>query len=357
MTRVSLPARGATDRCPFCCLAGLWLLLTVAPAIAGAETLPAPSIGVTLPLPAANAFGVTVAFGPGDGLMYVWDGAAVLKQDAPLSSSYTSIGAVGTGSADAGPIAFSSDGTSLLVGNGAGGGMPAGNAGLLFTIPAAGGDSNVALATVDFHASFTGAPLSAAQTLFFINQGNASFSASSVSVFGLTTNTNVPVIENIPGASTSMAVDSSGRFVVGVGFGPQAGHLHSFQLADLQTAFDTAMPLDWTDGEVFNAESNNSGFGLFFDSRGFLFAGGPDGVTVFDTLGNSRVYENNGFTEVIYDPFNDRVLVTGFGDQQGLYPASMFVVPEPATLAMALGWALVLIPRWRRAWRRSGVAT
>lgn len=331
------------------------VVLAATALVAQAAVLPAPTFPVSLPPPATNAFGVSVAFGPGDGLMYVWDGAQVLKQDAPLASTYTSVGNVGSGSADAGPIAFSRDGSELLLGNGAGGILGGANNGLVFTTPAAGGNSNTPLATVDFHASFVAAPLGASNNKFFVNQGNALFSGSSISVLDNTDGSNVPVVENIPGASGGVAVSAADRMFVGIGFGPQRGQLRSFAMSDLLTAYDTATPLEWTDGDVFNALDNNSGFGLAVDARGFLFAGGPDGVTVFDTNGNALLYENDGFTGVTYDPFNDRILVTGFGAQQGLYPASLFVVPEPATTVLAWGAiACVVLSQWRRARLRSG---
>ncbi|REK12021.1 MAG: hypothetical protein DWQ37_13465 [Planctomycetota bacterium] len=328
------------------------LLLSAAGALpVRAEVLPPPTYDLTLPPPAANAFGVSVAFGPSDGLLYVWDGASVLKQDAPLSGSFTSIGNVGSGSSDAGPVAFSRDGDELLLGNGAGGALGGANADLIFSIPAAGGDGNVAIGTVPYHARFLAAPLGASNDLYFINQGNASFSASSVSVFDATDGSNVSVIADIPGASTAMAVDALDRLFVGVGFGPQRGQLRSFALSDIQTAYDTTAPLNWTSGDVFNAADNNSGAGLFFDARGYLFAGGPSGVTVFGN-GIVETYENNGFTLVDYDPVNDLVLVTGFGDHQGLYPASMFLIPEPSALLLAACWLAVFLPAWRRRHRR-----
>ncbi len=67
---------------------------------------------------------------------------------------------------------------------------------------------------------------------------------------------------------------------------------------------------------------------MFFDAAGRLFVGGSDGVTVFTTHGNSRVFDNSGYTTVTYDPLDDRVLVTGFGNEQGIYNASSFVVPQ-----------------------------
>jgi len=330
--------RGGAFRLAILAFGGLFV-----PLFAAAEILPPPPIPFSLPPPAANAFGVSVAFGPSDGLMYVWDGAGVLKQDAPLSTSFTSIGNVGSSSADAGPIAFSRDASELLIGNGGGGILAGAHAGLIFTIPAAGGDSNTPLATIDFHDNFLAAPLGVSNHKFFVNQGNVPFSASSVSVLDNTDGSNVSIIENIPGASGGMAVSPSGQLFVGIGFGPQVGELRSFSLAALESAYNSTTPLAWTAGTLFNSASNNSAFGLFFDARGFLFAGGPDGVTVFDPAGNGVVYENNGHTGAVYDPLNDRVLVTGFGDHQGLYPASMFVVPEPGGLALAVGAILAIL--------------
>ncbi len=204
-----------------------------------------------------------------------------------------------------------------------------------------------------YHNAFLAAPLGSSNDRFFIDQGNASFTGSSVSVFDDTDGTNVTVITDIPGASTSMALSAADRLYVGVGFGPQRGELRSFAVADLLAAYNSATPLDWTSGQVFNDVDNNSGSGLFFDARGYLFAGGPNGVTVFDTAGNSEFYDNSGFTTVDYDPVHDLVLVTGFGDQQGLYPASMFFTPEPGALALAAIAIVALLPSLRRKWRRS----
>lgn len=334
-------------------LGALAFALVLAARAAQADVLPPPVHPIVLPPPAGNAFGVSAAFAPGDGLLHVWDGASILKQNAYLSSSFTPIGGVGSGSADAGPLAFSRDGSQLLVGNGAGGALGGAHAGLVFTLPAAGGDNNVPLATVPFHLTFLAAPLGPANDKYFINQGNASFTASSVSVLDSGDSSNVPVIANIPGASTSMTISALDRLFVGVGFGPQRGQLRSFAVADIEAAYNSATPLDWTSGELFNAADNNSGAGLFFDARGYLFAGGPDGMTVFGN-GQIVVYENSGFTSIDYDPVHDLVLVTGFGEQQGLYPASMFVIPEPQSLLLAACGLLALIPFGSRLRRAAG---
>jgi hypothetical protein len=164
--------------------------------------------------------------------------------------------------------------------------------------------------------------------------------------------TNKPVIENIPGSSGSMAISPSGDLFVGVGSGDEPGHLRAFSLAAVENAYNTSNPLDWTDGALFNSVSNNSAFGLFFDARGYLFAGGPDGITVFDPSGTAVVYENTFYTSIDYDAENDLVLVTGYGLHRGLYPASMFQVPEPATFVLAFGWFVVVLAFARRRVRR-----
>jgi hypothetical protein len=323
-----------------------------------AELLPPPSVSVSLPGPAPpNAFGVSVAFGPNDGLMYVWDGANVLKQNGFNSDNFVSIGTVGSGSADAGPIAFSRDAARLLVGNGGGGILGGAHAGLVFGIPASGGDSSSEIAKIDFHHSFLAAPLGASNDKFFVDSGNASFTGSSVSVFDQVTGSNATVIDAIPGASASMAV-GGGRLYVGVGFGPSRGELRSFALSDLDTAYDNATQLDWGDGALLNDLDNNSGAGMFIDARGFLFTGGPDGVTMFDTQGNNRLYENQGYSSVEYDRANDRFLVTGFGNEQGIYPASafFFLVPEPSAAVLALLLAISCTGLARRMRRRGAPA-
>lgn len=326
------------------------VLLTHVLGAQAAEILPAPPVSLTLPLPSANSFSVSTAFGP-DGLLYVWNGAQILKQDAPLSSSFSSIGNVGSGSADAGPLAFSRDDSQLLAGNGAGGFLGGVHSGQLFTTAAAGGDSNLAASNVPFHDRVLAANVGVSNDLYFIDQGNDSFTGSSVSVFNAATGANDLLIGSIPGASSAMAIDAIGRLYVGIGFGPLRGQLRRFEQAALENAFATTTPLDWTSGELFNSLDNNSGAGMFFDARGVLFVGGPNGVTVFDQNGNVNAYDNGGFTLVDYDSVNDRVLVTGFGDWQGLYPAGMFQVPEPGTWALMVvgAAALVAVRQKRRA--------
>ncbi|HZZ30196.1 MAG TPA: hypothetical protein VFE46_19515 [Pirellulales bacterium] len=298
-----------------------------------AVSLGDPTTPVNLPLNSSDAYGVSVAFGPLDGLMYVWDGASVLKQDGFNSDSYTSIGSVNTSGSDAGPITFSTDFSQILLGNGAGGTNPDGNAGNIFAMSAAGENATSPVGNIPFHASFLAAPFSGSNSKYFIDSGTDAFgSGSNVSVFDSTAGASVPaisVINGIPGASTSMTMDSSGRLYVGVGFGPDAGQIRRFSLSDLQNAYNTNTALEWSSGQLFNAKDNNGGAGMFFDARGYLFVGGIQGVTVFDLQGNSEVYSNDGYTSVVYDKANDRFLASGFGDEQGIYSASAFNVHLP----------------------------
>ncbi|MBI3837163.1 MAG: hypothetical protein HY288_04415 [Planctomycetia bacterium] len=336
---------------PTTVLSLVWLFIASS---ARAVDLPPPPVAVTLPNPDANAFGVSVVFGPNDGLMYVWDGSSVLKQNGIDSSSFSPLGQFnggGANSADAGPIVFSNLGTQLLFGNGAGGLLGNTFNGQIFSMPASGANFSNSVGKVDFHSAFLVDPTGGSNSKYFVNSGvDANGSASLVSIFDSTTGANVSVIQGILGASgNGMAMDAAGNLYVGIGFGPpHTGELRSFSLADLTTAYTTGTPLDWTMGHVFNQLENNSAAGLFFDTRGFLFAGGLDGVTVFDKQGHSRLYDNHGFTEVTYDPKDDRVLVTGFGSESGIYLASAFLVPEPSTAALALPSGLLLIPLCRR---------
>ena len=316
--------------------------------------LPAAPTTITFPNPTSPnvpAFSTVLAtFGPSDGLLYVWDGVNVLKESAPGTSQFNPFGSVpSTNSSDPGPITFSSDGNQILLGNGAGGNLGGTFNGMMYIMPKTGGAvaSPVGGSTL-WHDAFVASSLSSSQ--YFVNQGNASFSGSSVSRYDATADIVKSVIQNIPGAGASMAV-GNGRLFVDIGFGPQRGEIRSFALTQLNTAASNNSPLDWTTGTIFNSQDNNSGAGMFFDQRGLLFVGGGDGVTVFDTLGHSRLYSNNGYSVVTYDSHDNAVLVTGFGDHQGIYLASMFAVPEPSTALLAL-LGLLSLPLRRRMRRR-----
>ncbi len=329
-------------------------MLAMLASASGQVPLPDPPTPFTPPFPSTNAFFVDVAFGPSDGLAYVWDGAQVLKQNGPNSAQFTPIGSVPSGnSADVGPISFSGDGTNLLLGNGAGGVLQGSFNGLIFGMPSTGASVSSPVGNAAFNTSFAALPATSDQ--YFVDEGvlvgTETFpSASSVSFFNSTTHADTTLIPNIPGNSASVVVHN-GQLYVGIGFGPERGEIRSFALSTLENALSTSSTVPWTSGQLINSLDNNSGAGMFFDDRGFLFVGGGNGVTVFDTQGHSRVYLN-GFTSLVYDSFDDRVLVTG--DKVGIYPASAFVVPEPSTamLATAAGAVLLAIALWRRNVRR-----
>src|SRR5207253_240884 len=105
-------------------------------------------------------------------------------------------------------------------------------------------------------------------------------------------------------------------------------------LVDLASEGNT---LEWTAGQLFNSADNNSGAGMSFDSRGNLFVGGPDGVSVFNSSGGSQLYATgaSSFPIVMYNAANDQFAFTlnGFNDPQGLgfnpriYRAAEFAAP------------------------------
>ncbi len=340
-------------------------LLLTASALGGSARadvpLPAPTIPVNLPVPtSANVpffSTVSAAFSPG-GVLYVWDGVNVLQQQNGLSSnSYQAIGsAPGSNSADPGPIAFSNDGSQIWLGNGAGGNLGGNYNGMIFNVPAAGGTTSAPVGTVPWHDSFLSNP--AASNQMFVDYGvlaPGSFfpDTSAVSIFNETTGASTTVIQGIPGASTSMAINN-GRLYVGVGYLPDEGQIRSFPLTDLSNALSSGTPLDWsTSGAWFNQQDNNNGTGMFFDQRGYFFAGGDNGVTVIDPQGHSRVFDN-GFSSIVYDAHDNDLLV--IGNQTGIYSASSFLVPEPSGAALAVICALILVPFYARRRRRGASA-
>ncbi len=148
-----------------------------------------------------------------------------------------------------------------------------------------------------------------------------------------------PLIQNIPGASSSITFDSANRLYVSIGFGPDRGQIRRFTLAQLDLAA-AGTPLDWTSGQLFNSADNNSGSGMFFDARGNLFVGGPNGIAVFDQSGASQSYSTgvDSFPSISRNAVNDQfaLLLGGTNDPLNLgyspliYRAADFSVPSPA---------------------------
>jgi hypothetical protein len=319
---------------------------------ARAAVLPPPPTPITLPPPASTAFADSMTFGP-DGLLYVWTGSEVKRQSAVDSSLFTTLGTVAAAGSDAGPIAFSRDGSTILLGNGFGGTVPAAG-GLVYTMPATGGAVSTSLAEIDGHYSFLAANIGT-NSSYFVDLGVDPFPSSEVMVFDTMSKSMVPVITGIPGASTSMALDAAGDLVVGIGYGPQVGTFNSFTKADLSAALSSQHALDWNSGHFVASSSTTTGSGLFF-AHGKLFAGGgligsPGGLTVFDSQGHGQLFENGFSTTLVYDPFSDRVLVAGGNQDDGVYPTSAFLVPEPsaAVLASLAGMLSISLCRRRSA--------
>ncbi len=211
----------------------------------------------SLPPPDANAFSTAFRYNS-QGILFAWDGFNVWQQNGVNADAFTPIGTV-VGAinepadwlgqpgpyncADAGPINFSADGQRILLGNGNGGYAPYGGpdysgtvesqfSGQIWSMPVTGstpasGTVSAPVGNIPYHDDFL--PLPAASTIadkanmYFVNQGNASYTGSSISVFDETTGQNVTVINNGPGATTSLAFNpQNNRLYGGVGWGRTA---------------------------------------------------------------------------------------------------------------------------------------
>jgi hypothetical protein len=301
--------------------------------------LPVPVATLTLPPPGnSNAFDISARYDSA-GLLYVWDGLNLWKQYS-LNSSLTLLASnLGSGSADAGPINFSNDGSTLYFGNGAGGMLSGASNGLIYSFNLASSSSQL-VSTVKDHLDFIPLPalssLSSSSSKLLVNSA-VGWTGSQVSIASVTSSSNTPVISNIPGAATSLAFDSSNNLYVGVGYGADRGDIRKFSWSSLQAAYLADSPIDWTLGTLLNPSSsnNNSGAGMFFDSRGYLFVGGNEGLTVFGPDGIGVSYDlGPGYSRLVYNAAADQFLVLSYSSNNGaVYNASAFV-PEPGSLLL-----------------------
>ena len=185
-------------------------------------------------------------------------------------------------------------------------------------------------------------------------------SSSSLSVYDASAGTSKVVIDNGPGATTSIAINpANNRVYLGIGFGADAGNIYSFSLSQIDAAYSSTASIDFlSNGTLFNptAAGSQSGAGLFFDGNGFLFSGG-DGLTVFRPNGTISYDQPAGaadgfYESLTYNPANNEVLkVAPFSASPStgtLYNATDFeTVPEPSTLALMAGGGIALVAAWR----------
>jgi autotransporter-associated beta strand protein len=316
-----------------------WLWIVTVLAIGGtAQAQFPPAVGAVANLPqpdvAANAFSTSLRY-DSSGNLYAWDGQSVWQQSG---GTFNIIGSVTPGNqADAGPITVSQDGQTLLLSNGAGGYNFTGN-GVFWTMPASGGSAaQVPGGGVPY--AYDALALPAASTIpgsaamYIVNAGNSAYTGSSLSIFDASTGTNQVVIDNGPGATTSIAINpTNNSLYVGVGYGTDAGNIYSFTLNQIDTAYDTGTPIDFlTGGKLFNpgGTGSQSGGGMFFDNNGYLFSGG-DGITVFQPNGAISFDQPAGsadgyYDSLAYNPANNEVLKLPYGSSTGtLYNATDF---------------------------------
>ena len=165
----------------------------------------------------------------------------------------------------------------------------------------------------------------ASSTKYIVNSGNSTYTGSSLSIFDAAAGTNQVVIDNGPGATTSIAINpKNNSLYVGVGYGPNQGNIYSFSLSQIASAYNSADPIDFLSGGTrFNptATGSQNGAGMFFDNNGYLFSGG-DGITVFQPNGMISFDQPAGAADGYYDtltynPAKNEVLKVPYGSSTG----------------------------------------
>jgi len=321
----------------------LWMAAVLAICGIGRAQSPVGTVS-NIPVPNSNAFSTSLRY-DASGDLYAWDGFSVWKQ-ANGTSPFVNIGSVASGnSADAGPIAFSQDGQTLLLSNGGGGALGGAYNGGFWTMPAAGGSAlqvagSGVLFTGDAVALPSATSIPGSGTKYLVYAGNSSFNGSSLSIYDASTGTNKVVIDNGPGATTSIAVNPKNNSVyLDVGYGADAGKIYSFSLSQIDSAYSSGTPFDFlSGGTLFNpaATGSQTGAGMFFDNNGYLFSGG-DGITVFRPNGTICYDQTAGaadgyYDALVYDPANNDVLKVPYGSSTGnLYNAASFELAAGGT--------------------------
>jgi len=346
------------------------LLFSIAQS-ASAQLIPTPNMLATvsnLPLPAGNTTGFapsSIRFGP-NGQLYAWDGTTIYEQTGGYNAgTFKAIGSItappSTTSpfdSDPGPINFSPDGQSIIVSEGAGGSdstlnnnPPVESNGLLFTIPITGGTTITPVGAVPSTFDLIPVPrcstTTSAPQKYFVDIGTPGFN-SEVDLFNSSTGADVPIITGIPGASSSLTISgtnsSNYTLYVGVGYGDPQGQIEAFNVHALFQALKSGTPLSWSAGTIVNpADPNNSGSGMFVDPRGYIFAGGPNGIEVVVGSGNTPYNYSIPYTadsggllsyvSVSYNSITNQFTTEGYDatgsfpvPQTNIYSASQFGV-------------------------------
>ena len=313
---------------------------------------------IPFPDSTANAFSTSLRY-DSSGNLYAWDGLSVWEQSGG-TGAFSSIGSVTPGNqADAGPISFSQNGTSLLLSNGAGGFYFSGNGGF-YTMPASGGSATQVVGSGVPYA-YDALALPAASTIpnsstkYIVNEGNSTYDGSSLSIFDTTTGSDTVVVDNGPGATTSIAINPKNNSVyVGIGYGPDQGNIYSFSLAKIDSAYLSGTPIDFlSGGTLFNpiATGAQNGAGMFFDSNGYLFSGGggttvfrPDGTICYDQVSGAA---DGYYASLTYDPATNEVLKVPYGSSTGtLYNAADFESAAAAVWANPMGGSWSSTSSW-----------
>ena len=189
----------ATALAAICCFAN---------GIANGEPVPDPVLQITnIPALPGSSFHYGANFSP-DGLLHLWDGSYVWRQNGVNVDGFTQIGEVIDNMADAGPILFSRDGTQMLLGNGTGGWGPYVEhpeyAGRIFSMPVEGSVVSQPISDIDYHYDMAILPrqstIAQADQKYFVNYGWEYYMTdpkSWVSVFDAETEANQVVVAAI----------------------------------------------------------------------------------------------------------------------------------------------------------------
>ena len=203
-----------------------------------------------IPLPDANAFSTSLRY-DSSGNLYAWDGLSVWEQSGG-TGTFNNIGSVAAGnSADAGPISLLAKRTKPAAEQRRRRLLGCVCNGVFWTMPASGGAAAQVTGsgvpyTDDALALPAASTIPGASTKYIVYEGNSDYDGSSLSIFDTATGSNQVVIDNGPGATTSIAINPKNNSVyVGVGYGPDAGNIYSFSLSQIDSAYNTGTPIDF----------------------------------------------------------------------------------------------------------------